>query len=790
MRILLTFLMTTILTFAAFADTEAVTNEQKDFPILNSYGKDFADIKAKYAQNYGRGTYEEVTSLWRELSLLAPKDIEINNLQRWEEKRHKLVIEISKYRYQIIDSDKLSLDADSFLSDSLFEFQMIPTRWVRLFQIKYAAFKTKLNQALGSNDSLRGLQELLPELLTTILFVFLPFIVIWLNSWLVKRVNDARDEYSNPYKFTPVRQKVALVLQKLGPFIPLALSIFALKLFSRSIQRTIFAELSLLIPFITYYLYYRIFRQLVINLLMIFSEYVKLGKSRDAKLKIFKSTKVTGLFFLWSLYLLHLVSSVAGKGLLYQEMYFIFKGVGVLLYLWLVKTWTPEIDTYSQKILTEKLKEYYIKLSKVALISFVLRTFAFLLILIQPIYTEFKDRLLELGVGKTIVAKFFQRKLEGSEKLQQHADAELPEDYLHWFRGEKDDDEKVWVLSKGQRLKEIKAEIDEWLEDKSEEHSLAIYGDKGIGKTQVLRHLEKELMNHPKKPEIINAIIPPKMTSKKDILKFLGQLVAGREMTEVFELLEIDKELEVNGEKKIIILDEAHNLFLTHFGGLKGITTFFETLNVRTENIFWVASFNTFSWVYLDQVFHRNKYFRTVFKIRGFSDEEIQEYILKRHENSGFSLSYADIIRAVNTKNYNTGSNEISYVENMFFRILWEQSNGNPELAEKLWLRALKPLWGNRLKVGLPLVESFSVLNQLNDDAFFVFSALIRHENLSTNEIIKVTDMKEGVVRHNLRIGLENGFLQRNDSDKRYRFSIDGQYPILATLKAKNFIYE
>lgn len=85
---------------------------------------------------------------------------------------------------------------------------------------------------------------------------------------------------------------------------------------------------------------------------------------------------------------------------------------------------------------------------------------------------------------------------------------------------------------------------------------------------------------------------------------------------------------------------------------------------------------------------------------------------------------------------------------------------------------------------------NFVVLNQLADESFFVFAALARHENLTTNEFIKVTDMKEGVVRHSLRIGLENGFVARSDVDRRYRFSVDGQYPVLNILKAKNFIYE
>ncbi|MCR9205721.1 MAG: ATP-binding protein, partial [Halobacteriovoraceae bacterium] len=655
--------------------------------------------------------------------------------------------------------------------------QIIPKKWIQIFGLKYLMVQNKFK---GGKTKI---SSVIPELLGILLFLFLPFLVVRANHSLVEWMESVRNSLSNPYQFTPIRQKIAVLLQRVGPFIPLILTITALNIFRSVIKQTILSELALLIPFILYYLYYRLFRQLTINFLIIFSEFARLGKSREAKVKIFSSTKILGRFFLLALLTLHLVSSVAGKGLLYEEMYYLSIVLGVFHYLWLVKTWSSEIDGYMEKILVSSILGAYKKLIELPIISFITRTLSFLLILIHPLYGVLKRRVLNIGIGKTIIAKVFQRKLESSEDLTEISDASLPQEYSDWFSAEKDDDENLWIQSKNQRLGEIQVELDEWLQDTSEEHSLAIYGDKGIGKTQVLRHLEEYLNKHEKKPEVLIAGIPPKLSSKAEVLKFLGQLVAGKELTDVYELLDIDKEI----GKKVIILDDAQNLFLTHFGGLKAIEAFFETLNVRTDNIFWVASFSTYSWIYLNQVFHKNKYFRTVFKIKGFSDEELQDYIIRRHDRSGFSLSYADIIRAVDTKH---GGTEVSYVENMFFRLLWDQSHGNPELAEKLWLKALKPLYGKRLKVGLPLTKSYPILHKLADESLFVLSALMRHENLTTPEIIQVTDMKEGVVRHALRIGLENDFLIRNDGDKRYRFSVEGQYSVLNLLKAKNFIYE
>jgi hypothetical protein len=740
---------------------------------LEEYGKAFEEIRSQ-----GRTTtYEEVTSLWKSVFLLKHGQLTAPEVKVWEEKRNQLLFNIGKYRYQIIQDKNYKIGTEAFLEDSLFELQIIPKKWIQIFELKYLLIQNKIK---GGKSKI---SNVIPEILGILLFFLLPFFVIKGNHSLVDWMERVRNSLSNPYQFTPTRQRIAILLQRTGPFIPLLLTITALNIFGSVIKQTVFAELALLVPFILYYLYYRLFRQLTINFLIIFSEFARLGKSREAKAKIYSSTKVLGRFFLLVMMTLHLVSSVAGKGLLYEEMYYLTIVFGIFHYLWLVKTWSSEIDGYMEKILFPSIINPYKSLIGLPLISFVTRTLSFLLILNHPIYSWLKERLFSLRLGKTIIAKVFQKKLESSENLTEKTEETLPEEYTSWFSADKDSDENLWIQSKNQKMDEIQLELDEWLQDTSEEHSLAIYGDKGIGKTQVLRHLEEYLLGHEKKPEVMIASVPPKMNSKSDVLKFLGQIVAGKELTDCYELLDIDKEI----SKKIIILDDAQNLFLTQFGGFKAIEAFFEALNVRTDNIFWVASFSTYSWVYLNQVFSKNKYFRTVFRIKGFSDEELQDYILRRHERTGFSLSYADIIRAVNTKH---GGTEVSYVENMFFRLLWEQSQGNPELAEKLWLKALKPLYGKRLKVGLPLVKSFPILHKLADESLFVLSALMRHENLTTSEIIQVTDMKEGVVRHALRIGLENEFLTRNDGDKRYRFSVEGQYTVLNLLKAKNFIYE
>ena len=723
-------------------------------------------------------SYTAITQKWK--AVAVEEFSEVGDLPTWEADKTERLLALGKKRALLIENNEVDISFSSYVEDSLFEVKIIPLKWMGIFKMRYQTIHSHLD------DGIVGIRNLIPEIMVILLFIFLPFIIIKMNKWILDQINGIRRSISNPYRLTPFKQRMVLLLQRTASFIPLFLSILGIKAFELSVEQTIFPEFNLLLPYILYYLYYLVFRQSLLIFLRFISEFSLEGRNkeqiRNTKAKIFSSSKIIGRLIFWVMVLLHLVSSVAGKGLLYYELSLLFKVVAVGLYFWLVYKWKDEIRGFINKNTNQTISTFYEKLDKGLLAPFV-RSIGLIIVAIVPILDWLKAKLLEFNIGKKVLAKLFEKKLEGSEEVEDAPGKELPETYLDWFSNEKDDDRELWVTSKNQQVDKVIFEIEEWISEKSDEHSLAIYGDKGVGKTLVLKEVEKWVGENHSDVDVVMAAVPPKLTERKDVLKFLGQLVAGRELNELSELIEWDKEM----KPCIVILDEAHNFFLSQFGGLKGIEAFFETLNVRTDNIFWVACFNTYSWTFLDQVFYKNKYFRSVFKIKGLSDEELQEYILRRHLRTGFSLSYADIIRAVRAT---SEADEVSYVENLFFRLLWEQSKGNPELAEKLWLASLRPMRGRRLKVGLPKGRDYSVLQTLSDESFFVLAALVRHENLNSNEFMKVTDMKEGHVRHCLRIGLENGLVERSESDRRYRIMVEAQYSVLNALKAKNFVYE
>ncbi len=723
----------------------------------------------------------ELNFFWRELASFEFKNSEISEGEARAEvnKRTNLLIRASKIRSDYLSVYNPDLTLTQWLSDSILELKIIPIRLTTLALNRVHTIKGYFQE--GG----RGLLKLVPEIMLLILLLMLPFLLRKLISKVLDLLDKLRLSLIDFRRYRPWREAVALNLQRLTPFIPWVLVIIGFEFLREVMVGTLIEELGLLIPYLLYYCYYRLFRQTVLNLLRLLSEKAMMKASAQTKEKMNRSSLLIGRIYFVVMCLLHTVSSVASEGLLYQEIVVLSQIIAVIVFYRLIWKWREEIggilkrnfgseeDGGTFSFLPKLLK------SRLFLITGPL---CFLIALLVPFYHWLEDQISKFELSKSIAAKIFKKKLENTEGLEGDEEERLPDDYTKYFflRASEFEEEtqNLLVTPKRDPLEKIKVEVNEWKDGKTEEHTVALYGVKGAGKSTTLNRLENFYKD---KLKVIRADVPAKLLTKAEVNKFFGHLLGGEELVDVVTLLEWDREM----EPTLVILDEAQNLFLSQMGGFEGIHAFFELLNVRTENIFWCASFNRYSWNYLDQVFAKNRYFRSSVEIEGMNEEDLQNLIMKRHNRSSYRLSYAEIIRAL--RSYSE-VDDTSYVENLFFRMLYEESKGNPRVALNLWLRALRPRRRGLIKVGLPLNPKLSVLSKLSEESHFVYSGLIRHENLTSRELVSVTSLADGVVRYALKIGLENEFIERDEAG-RYRVVALMQGPLTQYLKAKNFIY-
>ncbi|MCH2534784.1 MAG: ATP-binding protein [Bdellovibrionales bacterium] len=722
----------------------------------------FTELSQWLDQPQDQISYQEVTKKWKQTATLEVDSSELEN------KTHYL-LKLSQLRSEIIAHKSEQIHFNEYIEDSLFELKFIPIKWVSIFENKSITLKNKISQ--------KQWEDLYLEFFTLCLILLLPYFVVRLNQWINQRIDVLKRSVIRSHESFSWKHQLAIRSQWITPYIPYVLSLIALDFLNDFIQKTILSELSLIIPFLEFYIYYLIFKKTVLNILRVVSEKVMLEGRQKTKFKIIKDSKTVGRFFFWSLVLLHTVSSVSSKGLVYRELFIVLVIVGFFIGLKLVANWQEEVDYIFKEYMSEKNHQRYKNIKQNKLYK-IISPFLFLFSIFLPVWEVIKENVSTWTITRSIAARFFKKKLESSD-TQDNTDKELPEEYKQAMFSSAT--EEQYIESKDKVFEKICLEIDEWLSEKSDEHSLAIYGDRGCGKSELL----KKVKAHYQSCNIIHSDVPSKTTKKSDVFNFISTTFEDQPVSELTDILKIDQSLK---KPTVVILNQAHNFFLSQIGELEGIKTFFEVLNLQTKNIFWMAAFNTYSWVYLDQAFRKNKYFRVAIQVPKLSEEELQKFIMKRHNSTGYKLSFADIIKVLRPHEDAQGEH-LNYLESLFFRMLWEQSKGNPSLAAQLWIDCLKPYGNKRLKVGLPKTQEVRFLSSLSDDNHFVYASLIKHENLTSKELIGTTDLPEATVRHALRIGLENEVVMRGE-DGRYRYTVSGQYGLTQFLKAKNFIYE
>jgi hypothetical protein len=665
---------------------------------------------------------------------------------------------------RILDWDRGTID------DLIKELKIIPHRFSALVFHKIIEFK--YNFTIKKN----GWGALIKDTLALLLLLLIPLIA-WFG---INKISIGLDRFKEHIIFKSNKKtynsKFAIWLGRLNPFIPWVIGILGLELIDRIAYQSSFDDITTLTPYLKFIFYYRIFRRLVVLLLTQMTSIGNLNLSRENRVKINSSSKNVAFFLLIISLILHTIESVVGQGLVYVLALNIIKIISLVLAFVVAHQWRFE----ASRLLQLELSPYWnISLNKFlnkkrsALISLPLIIFT-ILVMIGMMFLRWGS---EFDLSKRFSAKLFRRKLESAERNLDHFDDALPEDYKKCFDNTNEVNQSLMYKYRLDILKAIKEEIDEWFEEKSDEHSLALYGEAGIGQSSLLKIIEKNYPNL----KVINVTLTNKFTNKGQIQRYLGELLDVNLEHGLTELVQSDSKR----EPTLVLIDKCHQMFLAEVGGFEAYREFLDIINAQTQNIFWCATFNIYSWLYLNNVYGKNHYFRSIKKITAWSESEIKSMILERHELSGFKISYQEILNAARTSDDNV---TVDFVETKFFRLLWEQSCGNPRTAIELWFSALKYVKPNKLKVGLPYSFRPKILDDLQDDASFIFYEILKHGDLTHAELKAVLNMGDGIIQYALKIGLENDLLIRSRGG-RYSINSIMQPILINTLRKKNLIY-
>ncbi len=633
------------------------------------------------------------------------------------------------------------------------EVTLIPYKFLAYFYQKAFWFKSQLK------DGLSGVYSLVFELLILLSLLLIPFIFIRLSRVVEKQIESQKRKSFYLSFRSRWHRNLTNFLPVLSEYLPWLFTLVAIEMVSGLLEFSEFKEFKYLLPYAYYFVYYKLFRVTLELGLREFVSKLPMDSKEHLNKKIQNTSKFLGSVLLVIYSLKAAFHSILGQSLIFFLIEPFF-GLLILFMLFYVSArWELEIEKYLKNTNIIFFQKYAARMEN--RYSLFLSLPGLILIVFHFTIEKLVSWSSQFDLAKVLYARVLRVKYE-STRSDSSGLEKIDDEYKEKFLETCNDSWKNFVFEKD-FFKRIDRQVEAWIEDQNMEQTVAIYGPKGSGKSVFLKQSASYFENKNYRCESIS--VPPRVFTEKSFEQLLDP---------VFKK---SKE-----EKVIVLLDNAHNLFLSTIGGFKIYQMFLEKTE-EFDNIFWIASYNEYSWQFLNSIQGENQYFRLELTLPRWSAQEIKEMILTFHSQLDYKLDYDQIFRSNQRLN-----EEVTSAENRYFYLIWERSHGNPGLAIYYWFKSLRRVGPNHLKVCLPFENPVGELSKLHQEMHFVYASLMKHENLNISEASRATNLPRAMVKQAIYRGLEEGFLKEEGG--RYTVRLEWIDDLKKYLRGKNLIYE
>jgi len=283
--------------------------------------------------------------------------------------------------------------------------------------------------------------------------------------------------------------------------------------------------------------------------------------------------------------------------------------------------------------------------------------------------------------------------------------------------------------------------------------SIVLIGDPGSGKSSIVNTISSDLLND---VEYIRYSFDSTAYREEDFRRLLSGLLNYDNVLTGEELLAnfLDRT-----QRKAVILEDIHKLFLKVVGGYEGIEFLIKLISLTGRNTLWVCSVNKHAWNLLNANYNLSEIFQHKIDTENLPQKDIRSIILNRHTATGFDLRFHSAEYQNNIFKRDS-KKEQEFLRNDFFRRLREYSEGNILSAMYYWLKSIRSVENNLI-----------VMNP------------IRKINL---EILHKLDIYSALSIANI---LQHGWLSADEHSAIFNFDIEQSMEILTSLASTNLIY-
>ena len=311
---------------------------------------------------------------------------------------------------------------------------------------------------------------------------------------------------------------------------------------------------------------------------------------------------------------------------------------------------------------------------------------------------------------------------------------------------------------------------------------VCIVGEQGSGITTILNFFAKTTS---KEIPVTRLEVLQNITEEVEFLRLLSQAFPSITFNSVEELIAEVREMD---DRRVIVLENIHNLFIRSSGNFGNLFHLFKLISQTNSKIFWLTSCYVYSWKLLDYTSDISNYFAYVIEFSPMNSEQLRDAILKRHQVSGFSLTYLEPENFVPKKNYQKMSDDDKqlFLKDLFFEELGQYAQSNLSLAFIYWLRAIQKVEEGEIFIQQKRVN-FSFLNSLKTPELTTLHSILIHGglDLKAHSCIFRCDTESSFRK--LMVMTDDGLLEQRDDT--YVINPLVYRMLVSQLKSLNFIY-
>lgn len=436
----------------------------------------------------------------------------------------------------------------------------------------------------------------------------------------------------------------------------------------------------------------------------------------------------------------------------------------------IINSVSESVAAYNEKILkltkTDNISEIRLRIAKAKAIEksveYRKKTVKSLKQLIPGILTFLKQAFSETGLlYKNIRLRLGLEKqktkisTEISDFLTESENAinKLPYVYQRLFRIEPLEEDKFYE-PRVKEVEKVELALNNWRQGYYA--PVVIVGEKGSGITTTVNLLKKNII---KGENVIHLDARKTTESEKDLLRIFSP-VFDSNFADYNEIIDY---LNSSIDKRIIILENTHHLFIRTVGGFRIFKSLFEIISATNRNIFWIVTSNLYAWNYFERVLNISDYFSYIIKLLPFTDEQIVEIILKRNRVSGFNINFEPSSEDLKNKNFLklTDSEKQKYLREKYFSELNRFARSNLSISLFFWMRSTREVKNDVITIGSLEGLDFSFLQDLSEEKIFTLYALLIHDGLTVEQHATVFNQSEEKSRLNLLLLADDGIIAK-----------------------------